>query len=232
MVTTDLQEMLDAAVHFGHKTQKWNPKMKPYLYGARDGVHVFDLQKTKENLDKALDFLKRASAQGKKILFVSTKPQAASLILDAAKATNMPYVIHKWMGGLLTNFVTIKHRIRYYKKLRDDEKSGEFDKYTKKEVSELKKVIEKLEATLGGVRDLDDLPDAVFVTDAVKDKIVLREAKKMKIPVVGIVDSNADPDGVTYPIPANDDAVRSLTYLIDKVKCAILEGKGQQVVGS
>ncbi len=226
MVNTDVQEMFEAAVHFGHKIQKWNPKMKRYIYGAQNGVHLFDLEKTKENLDRALDFLKKNASEGKKILFVSTKAQAAHLILEAARETNMPYVIHKWMAGLLTNFVTIRHRIRYFKKLKEDEKSGEFDKYTKKEASELRKMIIKLETALGGVRDLDALPDVIFVADAVKDKLAVKEARKMKILVVGIVDSNADPDNIAYPIPANDDGIKPLTYLIDKVKCAILEGKG------
>lgn len=224
MPTIDINEMLKAAVHFGHKTQKWNPKMKPYIYGAHEGIHVFDLEKTKQHLESALDFLKRTVSQGKTVLFVSTKAQAANLIVDAAKETNMPYVVHRWMGGLLTNFATIKQRIRYLKKLKNDEKAGEFEKYTKKEASQLRKSIEKLETTLGGVSNLDSLPHVIFLTDVIRDKIVVREAKKVKIPVVAIVDSNADPDDIAYPIPANDDAVKSLTYLIDLVKCAILEG--------
>ena len=204
--------MLEAGVHFGHKTRKWNPKMKPYIYGAHEGIHVFDLEKTKQLLENALDFLKRTVASGKTILFVSTKPQAANLIVEAAREVKMPYVVHKWMGGLLTNFATIKQRIRYLKKLKDDEKSGEFEKYTKKEASQLRKQIEKLESTLGGVSNLDGLPHVIFLTDVLRDKIVVREAKKMKIPVVAIVDSNADPDNIAFPIPANDDAVKSITY--------------------
>ncbi len=222
----DIKEMLEAAVHFGHKTQKWNPKMKRYIYTTKNGIHIFDLEKTKEALEKALDFLKKTASSGKKILFVSTKPQSAHLIVEAAEECKMPYVIHKWMGGLLTNFNTIKQRIRYLKNLKEQEKSGEFEKYTKKEASELRKTIEKLESALGGVRDLDALPDVVFVVDVLRDRIAVNEANKMKIPVVGIVDSNADPDGVNYPIPGNDDAVKALTYLIQKVKYGILEGKG------
>lgn len=222
----DIKEMLEAAVHFGHKTQKWNPKMKRYIYTTKNGIHIFDLEKTKLALEKALDFIKKTASGGKTILFVSTKPQSAHLVIEAAEECRMPYVIHKWMGGLLTNFNTIKQRIRYLKNLKEQEKSGEFEKYTKKEASELRKTIEKLESALGGVRDLDALPDVVFVVDVLRDRIAVNEAKKMKIPVVGIVDSNADPDGVNYPIPANDDAVKSLTYLIQKVKYGILEGKG------
>ncbi len=222
----DIKEMLEAAVHYGHKTQKWNPKMKKFIFTTKNGIHIFDLEKTKANLEKALDFVKRLSSSGKTILFVSTKPQSAHLVIEAAEGCNMPYVIHKWMGGLLTNFTTIKQRIRYLKNLKDQEKNGEFEKYTKKEASELRKTIEKLESALGGVRDLDALPDAVFVVDALRDRIAVNEANKMKIPVVGIVDSNANPDGVNYPIPGNDDAVKSLTYLIQKLKYGILEGKG------
>jgi len=222
----DIKDMLEAAVHFGHKTQKWNPKMKKYIYTSKNGIHIFDLEKTKANLEKALDFVKKASSNNKTILFVSTKPQSAHLVVEAAEACHMPYVIHKWMGGLLTNFTTIKQRIRYLKSLKDQEKSGEFEKYTKKEASELRKTIDKLESALGGVSSLDALPDAVFVVDTLRDRIAVNEANKMKIPVIGIVDSNSDPDGVNYTIPGNDDAVKSLTYLIQKVKCGILEGKG------
>lgn len=223
-----LKEMLDAAVHFGHKTQKWNPKMKKYLYGSRNGIHVFDLEKTAECLEKALDFLKRGAESGKTILFVSTKPQAAHLIKEAAESTKMPYVIHKWMGGLLTNFSTMRTRIRYFRTLKEEEKTGGFSKYTKKEAAQLRKKIEKLEAALGGVREVERLPDMIFLADVVRDKIVVKEARKMKIPVIAIVDSNGDPNGVTYPIPANDDAMKSLTYLIHKVEDAILSGKGQK----
>lgn len=218
--------MLEAAVHFGHKTQKWNPKMKRYLYGERSGIHIIDLVKTREMLEKAVEYLKHAVASGKIVLLVGTKPQADHLLIEVAEATKMPYVVHKWLGGLLTNFSTMKQRIRYLRTLREQEKSGGFEKYTKKEAAELRKVIAKLDDALGGVRDLDKLPDIVFVADAVRDRIVIKEANKMKIPVVAIVDSNADPDGVAFPIPGNDDAIKSLTYLITVIKNAILEGKG------
>lgn len=225
MAKDQLQEMLDVAVHFGHKTQRWNPRMKQYLYGSKNGVHIIDLMKTQECLEKAKDFLGQMSSQGKVILFISTKPQAAQLVVDAAKASNMPYVVNKWIGGLLTNFDTLKQRIRYYKKLRDEEKSGGFDKYTKKEAASLRKDIVKLESALGGVRDMDRLPDAVFVVDVVRDHIAVKEAKKLNIPIIAIADSNSDPEGVDYPIPGNDDAISSLTYLITAVNSAILQGK-------
>ena len=225
MAKDQLQEMLDAAVHFGHKTQKWNPKMKKYIYGVRNGVHIIDVQMTQEGLDKACEFIKGLVSSGKKILLVCTKPQAAALISAAAKETNMPYVINKWVGGLLTNFFTIKKRIRYYKKLRDEEKTGELEKYTKKEIGKIKKTMVKLEAGLGGVRDMDRLPDAVFVVDVVRDHIAVSEANKLKIPVIGIVDTNADPSGTQYSIPGNDDAIKSLTYLINAVKSAMVTKK-------
>lgn len=228
----NLKEMLDAAVHFGHKTQKWNPKMRKYIYGEKNGIHLIDLQKTQQCLEKAVEFLKHSSASGKRILLVSTKPQAAHLIVEAANAAHMPYVVHKWMGGLMTNFSTMKQRIRYFRTLKEQEKSGEFEKYTKKEAAELKKAIAKLENALGGVQELDKLPDVVFVADAVRDRIVIKEANKMKIPVVAIVDSNADPDGIAYPIPGNDDAVKSLTYLISMVKNAMVMGKGKTPISA
>jgi small subunit ribosomal protein S2 len=225
MAKIELKEMLEAAVHFGHKTQKWNPKMRKYIYGSKNGIHIFDLQKTQDCLVKALDALKVAAGSGKTVLMVSTKPQAAQMVVDAANDTKMPYVVHKWMGGLLTNWSTMRQRIRYYRSLKDQEKTGGFEKYTKKEAANLRKNIDKLETALGGVSTLERLPDMVFVADAVRDKIAIREANKMKIPVVAIVDSNADPDGVAYPIPGNDDAVKSLSYLISAVKDAILEGR-------
>jgi len=212
-------------VHFGHKTQKWNPKMRKFIYGSKNGIHIFDLQKTQDCLLKALDFLKITTGGGKNILMVSTKPQASQMVIGAANETKMPYVVHKWMGGLLTNWSTMRQRIRYYRSLKDQEKTGGFEKYTKKEASDLRKTIDKLETALGGVSTLERLPDVVFVADALRDRIAIKEANKMKIPVVAIVDSNADPDGVAYPIPGNDDAVKSLTYLISAVKDAILEGR-------
>lgn len=220
-----LSEMLENSVHFGHKTTKWNPKMKKYIFGVKNGIHIFDLEKTAECLDKATDFLQQNSAAGKTILLVSTKLQAADLIESAAKEINMPYVVHKWIGGLLTNFATMKKRISYFNKLWNEDKAGELSKYTKKEASKLKKELTKLQAGLGGVKTLDKMPDVIFLADVVRDRIVVKEANRLKIPVVGICDTNSDPDGIAYPIPANDDAVKSLTYLINTVKDAILAGR-------
>lgn len=221
-----VKEMMDAAMHFGHQTQRWNPKMKPFLYGSKNGIHIFDLEKTSVYLDRALEFLKQASASGKTVMLASTKPQAARLIMEAAKAAKMPYVVNKWMPGLFTNFSTIKKRIKYFNDLLDQEKSGELEKYTKKEISRIKKELVKLQDAFGGVRELDRLPSIVFVADVVRDRIIVKEANKMKITVVAIADSNADPDGVDFPVPANDDAISSLTYVVGKVKDALVEGKG------
>ena len=216
-----LKEMFDAAVHIGHRVSKWNPKMKKYLYGDRDGVHVINLEKTVGCMEEALAFLSKMSSEGKTILFVSTKPQSVGVVRETAKSCKCPYAVSKWIPGLITNFTTLKTRIKYFKKLEEEEASGEFDKYTKKEASRLKKTKDKLGLALGGVQNMADKPDVVFVVDVVRDNIVVKEARKSGIPVVGITDSNADPDTVDYPIPANDDALKSITYLLGRVADAV-----------
>lgn len=225
MSKTTVKEMMDAAMHFGHQTQRWNPKMKPFLFGSKNGVHIFDLEKTANYMDSAMEFLKQTSASGKMVMLASTKPQAAKLVMEAAKESKMPYVVHKWMPGLLTNFSTIKKRIKYFNDLLDQEKSGELEKYTKKEIARIKKEIIKLQDAFGGVREMDRLPAVVFVADVVRDRIIVNEAKKIGIKVVAITDSNANPDGVDFVIPANDDALSSLNFVIGKVKEALITGK-------
>ncbi len=216
-VQQDYKDMFKSAVHIGHRTQKWNPRMKKFLYGERNGIHIINLEKTKEYLDKALAFLSKAASEGRNVLFVSTKPQSLKLIESAADSCGMPYVTSRWIPGLLTNFSTIRSRIKYMADLKEQETTGEFDKYTKKEASKLKKTIVKLETSLGGVQGLSEKPDVVFVIDVVRDNIAVEEANRLKIPVVAIVDSNADPSLVDYPIPGNDDALKSLVYLVEKV---------------
>lgn len=218
MQVDEIKKMFECAVHIGHRTQKWNPRMKKYIYGERHGIHVINLEKTQECLEKALAFLAKNVAEGKVILFVSTKPQSVKLLEEAAKDCHTPYVVSKWIPGLITNFSTLKTRIKYLADLKSQEESGGFDKYTKKEASKLKKIIDKLQISLGGVQNLTARPDVVFVLDALRDRIVVKEAKRVRIPVVGIVDTNADPTIVTYPIPGNDDALKSLTYFIEKIK--------------
>lgn len=194
--------------------------MKKFIYGERNGIHIINLEKTVEYLDRALEFLSKLASEGRTLLFVSTKPQSVKLLEEMAKECHMPYVVSKWIPGLLTNFGTVKNRIKYLADLKEQEKNGDFDKYTKKEVSNLKKTMEKLELSLGGVQTLMDKPDAVFVVDAVRDHIVVEEANRLKIPVISIVDTNADPSVVSYPIPGNDDAVKSLIYFFNKIKGA------------
>ncbi len=213
--------MLKNAVHFGHRPSKWNPKMSRFIHGKHSGVHVFDLNQTAQKLQEALDFLKTYSKEGKTILFVSTKQQAVEIVRDTAEGCDMPYITHKWVPGLLTNFGTIKERIKYLKTLKSQEVSGEFEKYTKKEALYRHKTIIKLQIALGGVQEMNKKPDALFVVDAVRDKIAVKEASKLGIPIVAITDSNADPDGVTYPIPGNDDAIKSITFFLTKVGEAI-----------
>lgn len=218
MQIDEIKKMFECAVHIGHRTQKWNPRMKRFIYGERNGIHIMNLEKTQEYLDKALAFFAKVVSEGKLVLFVSTKPQSVKLLEEAAKACRMPYVVSKWIPGLITNFSTIKTRIKYLADLKSQEANGDFDKYTKKEVAKLKKIIDKLQISLGGVQNLTSRPDVVFVLDVLRDKIVVKEARRLRIPVVGIVDTNADPTTVDYPIPGNDDALKSLTYFIERVK--------------
>ena len=191
MKDISLKEMLNSAVHFGHKTQKWNPQMKSYLYGKLSGIHIFDLQKTAEEFKKTLEFLHQSVLEGKKILFVGTKQHTTELLKDIAKQTGMPIVTHKWVGGMLTNYSTIKQRIHKLKRLKKDEELGELDKFTKKEQIQIKKEIKKLEDNFGGIMDMFSVPDVVFVVDAYREKTAIKEAQKLKLKVVGICDSNA-----------------------------------------
>lgn len=218
----EIEKMFENAVHIGHRTHKWNPRMRKFIYGEKNNIHIINLEKTSEYLEKSLMFLAKLVSEGKNVLFVSTKPQSIKLLEEIARECGMPFVASKWIPGLLTNFSTIKTRIRYLADLKDQEATGEFQKYTKKEASKLKKVIDKLQASLGGVQNLTSMPDAVFVFDIVRDKIVVTEARKLKIPIVAIVDTNADPMAVDYPIPGNDDSLKSLGYFMDRVKKTIL----------
>jgi small subunit ribosomal protein S2 len=217
----ELKEMLKSAVHFGHYTNKWNPKMKNYIYNSRSGVHVFDLHKTLNSFDKALVYLSELKAQGKVILFVSTKQQATPIVTKTAMDVAAPFVTYKWIPGLLTNYATVSKRIGELKKLKRMKEEGDFEGYTKKEISKIEKKMVKLNQALGGVESLDKVPDCLFVIDVVRDFIAVKEAKKIGIPVVAIVDTNGDPDNIDYAIPANDDAIKSLTYIMGKVKEAL-----------
>lgn len=223
MIKEEIKKMFQSGVHIGHRTHKWNPRMKKFIYGEQNGVHIINLEKTFELFERAVQFLSKTVAEGKTILFVSTKPQSIKLLQGTAQRCHMPYVISKWIPGLLTNYPTLKTRIKYLANLKEQEASGDFDKYTKKEASKLKKIIQKLSTALGGVENMKSAPDAVFVVDVVRDAIVVKEARKLGIPVVGIIDTNADPYCVDYPIPGNDDAIKSLSYLIGRVEETLLK---------
>lgn len=223
-----LKELLEAACHFGHKVSKWNPKMSKYIYTKRDGVHIFDLTKTHECLTKALNFLQESVSTGKNVLFVSTNLHAVKFVSEAAKKCGCSYVTQKWMPGLLTNFETIRKRIKYFRDLKEAKATGGWDKYTKKERVELSRTLQKLEDAFSGVENMLKMPDIIIVFDSVRDKLVLKEARKLKIATIGICDSNADPDLLTYPIPGNDDAVKALKYFIEKMIAAIEQGRNSQ----
>lgn len=227
MKEISLREMLANAVHFGHKTTLWNPKMKKYIHGEKGGVHVFDLAKTAKALQEACDFLHRASREGKMILFVSTKPQTKTLLQELQKETGAPIVFNKWVGGMLTNIKTILNRIRKLRELKEMIESGEIEKFTKKEQSTIKKDVEKLEVSFGGIEKMHRKPDILFVVDGKRDQTALKEAQKMGITIVGLCDSNVDPDLYDYPIPANDDAISSLVYLLSLVFDAVKSGRGK-----
>lgn len=217
-----LEEMLEAGMHFGHKTFRWNPKMAPFIFGEREGVHIFDLSITQERLKTALDFVTKIAEGGGKILFVGTKKQAAPIMQKAAEDAGMPYVVFRWPGGMLTNFRTVLKSLKRLDKL---ESLIQNPYATKKEKRSWQKKGKALEADFAGILDLVELPDALFVVDLLREKTALREAKKLGIPVIGVADSNADPDWAAYPIPANDDATSSIAMIADLVVAAIQAGR-------
>ncbi len=223
---SDMKDMLEHAMHLGHPTYRWHPKMRQYIHLKKNGIHIFDLEQTYIHLIKAMDFVESLGKEGKVLLFVNTKMQAQTMISRAAKRCELPYIDSKWFPGLLTNFKTLKSRIRYFKKLKEEKENGQLEeKYVKKEVVMLEKEIEKLENALGGVEDLSKLPHAIFVTDVKREAIAVKEAKKLHIPVIAITDTNVDPTGIDYIIPANDDSVKSLQYIIDHLRDSYLKGK-------
>lgn len=219
------KELLDAACHFGHRKEKWNPKMKPDLFGIRRGVHIFDLERTHKALTSAVTELKALQKSGKTILFVSTKLQALNGIERLSKALGQPVVTKKWVPGLLTNWSTIKNRIKYYLDLQQSFRTGDVDKYTKKEQVALRKELAKLEASFSGVAAMKGLPDAIFIVDAVRDHVAVLEARKLGIPVFGMCDSNADPDNFKIHIPANDDAVKSIEIILTCIENELSDAK-------
>ncbi|MER3396376.1 MAG: 30S ribosomal protein S2 [Acidimicrobiia bacterium] len=221
------RQLLEAGVHFGHQTHRWNPKMRPYIYGRRDGLYIIDLEKTIEGLEKAYAFLEDLTSRGGIVLMVGTKPQARDVIAEEAERLGMPYVNHRWLGGLLTNFETIRRRIYYLRELESMEATGELQSLPKKDVMRLQREREKLARNLGGIRDLNRLPDALYVIDINRESIAVTEARRLSIPIVAIVDTNCDPDLVDYVIPANDDAIRSDSLITRILADAIEKGKTQ-----
>lgn len=223
-----IEEMLKAGMHFGHRTSKWHPKMAPFIFGARNGVHIIDLVKSKSYLEKSLEYMKQAAAEDKTILFVGTKSQVKGPLKEMSLEVGMPYVSEKWMGGLLTNFPVVKKLIKKYKDLMEGKNSGKFAKYTKKEQLNFDREIVKLETKVGGLVNLVKLPDIVFVWDIREEKNAILEAKKKNIPVVAICDTNVNPDNVNYIIPSNDDATKTIKMLLNTIKDAVLEGKKEK----
>ena len=229
MPVITMKQLLEAGVHFGHQTRRWNPKMDPYIYMERNGIYIIDLQQTVKMFEQAYNFVKSVSAEGKGLLFVGTKKQAQETIKDEALRSNMYYVNQRWLGGLLTNFKTIRKRVKRLKELAQMENDDSFAGLTKKEIAALRNEREKLERFLGGIQDMDKLPGAIFVVDPRKEKIAIAEARKLNIPVVAIVDTNCDPDEVDYIIPGNDDAIRAVKLMSSKIADAVIEGRqGEQ----
>jgi len=220
-----IKQLLEAGVHFGHQTRRWNPKMKPFIFGKRNGVHIIDLQKTLQLFKEAVDFLTQLAAQGKTVLFVGTKSQAQETVEEEARRCGMYWVNNRWLGGLLTNFPTIQTSIKRYRELESMRENGHYEKLSKKEVARLERERKKLEKNLLGIKDIERCPDALFVVDSRQETIAIREAAKLKIPIVAIVDTNSDPDLIDYLIPGNDDALRAIKLFAGTMADAILAGK-------
>jgi len=225
MSAISMKQLLEAGVHFGHQTRRWNPKMKKYIFTERNGIYIIDLQKTVKKVDEAYNYVKELAANGGTLLFVGTKKQAQDSVRDEATRSGMFYVNQRWLGGTLTNFQTIRKRINRLKDIERMEEDGTFEVLPKKEVGELLKEKERLVKFLGGIKEMDRLPDAIFVIDPRKERIAIAEAHKLNIPIIGIVDTNCDPDEIDYVIPANDDAIRAVKLLTSKMADAILEVK-------
>lgn len=225
MSNITMKEFLEAGVHFGHQTRRWNPKMKEYIYGERNGIYIIDLQKTLKLFKEAAKFLSDFAGEGRTILFVGTKRQAQEAVAEEAKRCEMYYVNHRWLGGLLTNHATIQKSIQRLKELEEMSKDGRYELLTKKEVLKLERERKHLEQNLAGIKDMPGLPEALFVVDSSKEEIAVREARKLSIPVVAIVDTNCDPDMVDYVIPGNDDALRAIRLFTSRIADAILEGR-------
>lgn len=230
MSVISMKQLLEAGVHFGHQTRRWNPKMAEYIFTERNGIYIIDLQKTVKKVEEAYDFLKDVSSNGGNVLFVGTKKQAQEAIGAEAKRAGMFYVNQRWLGGMLTNYKTISKRIDLLYKLEKMEEDGTFEQLPKKEVLQLRAKKEKLEKFFGGIKEMKGLPDAIFIVDPKKEKIAIQEARNLGIPIVGIVDTNCDPEEIDFPIPGNDDAIRAVKLISGTMANAVIEGKqGEQM---
>lgn len=224
MTVTNMKQLLEAGVHFGHQTRRWNPKMKPYIFGARNGIHIIDLQKTVKLFNLAYEFIVKIVSEGYSVLFVGTKKQAHESVIEESERCGMFHVVNRWLGGTLTNFQTIRKSIARLKELEAMKEDGSINRYTKKEILKMEKELFKLNKNLGGIKDMDELPGAIFVVDPKREKIAVREARRLGIPVVAIADSNCDPDEIDFIIPGNDDAIRAIRLICSKIADACVEG--------
>ncbi|WP_278349887.1 30S ribosomal protein S2 [Marinobacter nauticus] len=227
MANVSMRQMLEAGVHFGHQTRHWNPKMAPYIFGARGRIHIINLEKTLPLFIEAMDYVANTASNRGTVLFVGTKKAARTVIAEQAQKCGMPYVNHRWLGGMLTNFQTIKQRISRLKELESMQMDGSLEHFSKKEALGMTRELEKLENSLGGIKNMSKLPDALFILDVGYEKNAVSEAKKLGIPVVGVVDTNNDPDSVDYMIPGNDDSIRSILLYVQSASVAVLEGKSK-----
>ena len=225
MATINMKELLEAGVHFGHQTRRWNPKMKPYIFGVRNGIHIIDLQKTVKLFKSAYDFIEKTVADGYSVLFVGTKKQAHDAVIEESDRCGMFYIVNRWLGGTLTNFQTVSQSISKLKEIEAMKEDGSINRYTKKEIIQIEKSFEKLEKNLGGIKNMPNLPGAIFVVDPKREKIAVGEARKLGIPVVAIADTNSDPDEIDFIIPGNDDAIRAIKLICTYIAEACIEGQ-------
>ncbi len=229
MVSVNMKELLEAGVHFGHQTRRWNPKMQDYIFCQRNGIYIVDLQKTIKIFKEALDFISKVAEEGKEVLFVGTKKQAQDIIKECAEKCESNYVNQRWLGGLLTNFDVIRQSAERLIELEEMKEDGRWDLLLKKEQSKLDKVYKKLQKNIGGVKNMKELPGVIFIVDSIKEEIAVAEARKVKIPIIAIVDTNGDPDGIDFPVPGNDDALRAIELFTSKIAEAIIEAKKKRI---
>lgn len=226
-----LKDLLEAGVHFGHQTKRWNPKMKPYIFMEKNGIHIIDLEKTLEATQRATDAVRKVTGNGKMVLLLGTKPQAKNVIRDEAVRSGMPYVTERWLGGTLTNFNTVRQSLGKLEHIERIENDGTIEQYSKKEALKMGKEKEKLIKALGGIRTMSELPAMIFIVDTKKETNAVREARKLKIPIIGLIDTNADPEEVDHPIPANDDAMRAISLFCKAIADACIEGRAKFLEG-